>query len=118
MNSLSITGNLTRDPETRTTSTGQAMTNFTVAVNMPRRRDETQFFRVTAFGKLAEICSNSLKKGHKVGVVGAVHLHTYTTKTGETRASMDMDANELDLLTPRDKATEGFIKVEEGDLLM
>ena len=81
MNKLTIIGNLTRDPEMRTTSTGINVTTFTVAVNRRGRRDEqsnqpdADFFRVSAWRALGENCAKFLQKGRKVAVVGAVSLH-------------------------------------------
>ena len=82
MNKLTIIGNLTRDPELRTTASGVNVCSFTVAVNRRNRRDdqngqpEADFFRVTAWRQLADICSKYLAKGRKVCVVGAVSVHT------------------------------------------
>ena len=80
MNKLTIIGNLTRDPELRTTATGVNVCSFTVAVNRRNRRDdqngqpEADFFRVTAWRQLADICSKYLAKGRKVCVSGQLNL--------------------------------------------
>ena len=110
MNKLTIIGNLTRDPELRTTSTGVNVCSFTVAVNRRGRRDdqgsqpEADFFRVTAWRQLADICGKYLAKGRKVCVVGPVSVHTYTGNDGTTRASLEVTADDVEFLSSRNDA--------------
>lgn len=103
MNKLIIIGNLTRDPENRTanTSKGQIpVCSFTVAVN--RRKDnESDFFRVTAWNGLAETCGQYLAKGRKVYVSGPVSVRTYQASDGSTKASLEVNAEEVEFLSPR-----------------
>ena len=106
MNKLTIIGNLTRDPEVRTTATGINVCSFTVAVNRRTRRDaqnqpEADFFRVSAWRQLADICSKYLAKGRKVCVIGSVSVHTYTGNDGATRASMEVNADDVEFLSSR-----------------
>lgn len=107
MNRLTIIGNLTRDPELRTvnTSNGQVCAcDFTVAVNRRNRRNsqnETDFFRVTAWRGLGENCQKFLAKGRKVAVVGSVSCRTYTGSDGVTRASMEINADDVEFLASR-----------------
>ena len=110
MNKLTIIGNLTRDPELRTTTAGVNVCSFTVAVNRRNRRDdqngqpEADFFRVTAWRQLADICSKYLAKGRKVCVVGSVSVHTYTGNDGTTRASLEVNADDVEFLSSRNDA--------------
>ena len=102
MNRITIIGNLTREPEGRSTKDGIKVCSFTVAVN--RRVGEkqmTDFFRVTAWRGLAEICQKWLDKGKKVCVVGPVSLNTYTGQDGQTRANLEITAEDVEFLTPR-----------------
>ena len=107
MNKLFIVGNLTRDPETRTTPNGITVCNFTVAVNRRRASNaaagqpEADFFRVTAWRQLGENCQRYLAKGRKVAVVGAVSVSTYTGTDGTTRASLDVTADDVEFLSPK-----------------
>ena len=109
MNKLTIIGNLTRDPETRTTSTGINVCSFTVAVNRRRssqnqnpNQPEADFFRVTAWRQLGEICQKYLAKGRKVCVVGSVSVSTYEAKDGSgTRFSLDVTADDVEFLSSR-----------------
>lgn len=107
MNKVYIIGNLTRDPEMRSTRDGIPVCSFTVAVNRRNRsaqagQPEADYFRVTAWRGLAEICSRYLAKGKKAAVTGAVSVSTYTTNAGEHRAQMEITADDVEFLTPRD----------------
>ena len=107
MNKLTIIGNLTRDPEMRTTSTGVNVCTFTVAVNRRTRRDdqssqpEADFFRVTAWRQLGDLCARYLTKGRKVCVVGPVSVHTYQGNDGATRASLEVTAEDVEFVSSR-----------------
>lgn len=107
MNKLMIIGNLTRDPELRTTQTGVNVCDFTVAVNRRQKKDqnsqqpEADFFRVTAWRELGENASKYLAKGRKVAVIGPVSVRTYTGNDGVTRASLEVTADDIEYLTPR-----------------
>lgn len=99
MNKLTIIGNLTRDPETRTTKSGKNVCTFTVAVNKRNRDQGPDYFRVTAWDKLGENCFRYLDKGRKVAVVGPVSVSTYTANDGSTRAQLEVTANEVEFLS-------------------
>ena len=103
MNKLTIIGNLTREPELRTTSSGINVCDFSVAVNRRRPQNadqpEADFFRVTAWRGLGENCAKFLFKGSKVCVVGAVSVRTYQTNSGETRASLEVVAEDVEFLS-------------------
>ena len=71
MNQVNELGRLTRDPETRYTGEGKAVSRFSLAVNMPNGKAE--FFPVVAFDKLGEFCEKHLKKGRQVVVTGSLH---------------------------------------------
>ena len=105
MNLLAIVGNLTRDPESRTTNTGKTVCTFSVAVNR-RQKDKdgnnvADFFRVSAWGQTGENCQKYLAKGRKVGVTGSVSVHTYQAQDGTTKASLEVFANDVEFLTPK-----------------
>ena len=107
MNKLFIIGNLTRDPELRTTAAGDSVCSFSVAVNRRGRRDnqggqpEADFFRVTAWRALGENCSKFRSKGRKVAVTGSVRVSTYQAQDGTTRASLEVQADDVEFLSPR-----------------
>lgn len=102
MNKLTIIGNLTRDPESRTTQNGKTVCSFTVAVNRRgSQQEEADYFRVSAWNKLGENCQQYLAKGRKAAVVGAVSVNTYTANDGTTRASLEVLASDVEFLSPR-----------------
>lgn len=108
MNKLTIIGNLTRDPELRTTQSGLAVCSFTVAVNRRRKAEgqpEADYFRVTAWREPGENCQRYLAKGRKVAVLGPVAVSTYTANDGSTRATLEVTADEVEFLTPREDAS-------------
>ena len=109
MNKVFIVGNLTRDPELRSTRDGISVCSFTVAVNRRVRnaeagQPEADFFRVTARRALGENCSKYLSKGRKVAVTGSVSVSTYTGNDGNTRASLEVTADDVEFLSPRSEA--------------
>lgn len=104
MNSLTIIGNVTKDPELRTTPAGKTVCNFSVAVNRRKKvegQPDADFFRVSAWGELADVCQKFITKGKKVCVVGSVGVHTYTTTKGEPAANLEVLAREVEFLSPR-----------------
>ena len=134
MNSLNIIGNLTNDPTVRATAQGISVCDFTVAVNRRQKGDqEADFFRVTAWRQLGENCSRFLAKGRKVAVRGPVSARAYTAKDGSTRVSLEVTAEDVEFLSPRNEQVareeqqyqqqermaiqnEGFQAVETSDL--
>ena len=105
MNKLTIIGNLTRDPELRTTTTGVNVCTFNVAVNRRKTQNnqnpEADFFKVTAWRERGELCAKFLRKGRKVCVIGPVSVSTYTGNDGTTRANLEVTADEVEFLSPR-----------------
>lgn len=102
MNKLTIIGNLTRDPELRTTGSGITVCNFTVAVNRRKSangQQEADFFRVSAWRQLGENCQRYLAKGRKVAVVGPVSVSTYQANDGSTRAQLEINAEDVEFLS-------------------
>lgn len=116
MNKLFIIGNCTRDPETRTTTTGKTVCTFTVAVNRRKKvegQPEADFFRVSAWEATGEVCQKYLAKGKKVSIVGSVSVHVYTNSKGEPSANMEVLANEVEFISPKDNADRSGMQVVE-----
>ena len=110
MNSVFIIGNLTRDPELRTVDSGAEVATFTVAVNRRVRNDapqQTDYFRCSAWGNLAGICSQYLHKGNKVYIAGPVRARAYTGSDGNAHASLEVTVREMEFLTPKGAAKAG-----------
>ena len=108
MNKITLIGNLTHDPEVRSTPSGVTVCTFTIAVNRRFANQsgerQTDFFRFNAGRQLCDTCARYLSKGRKVAVVGELQARTYEAKDGTTRMSLDVSADEVEFLTP--KATE------------
>jgi single-strand DNA-binding protein len=102
-----IIGNVGKDPELRYTPDGTAKTTFTVAVsrvwNTPdgERKEETEWFNVVTWRKLAETCGNYVHKGQKVYVEGRLQTRKWTDPQGNERRFVDLVANQVVFLSPR-----------------
>ena len=110
MNKVFLIGNLTRDPELRTTQTGVTVCSFTIAVNRRRfgsaeaGQPEADFFRVSAWRQLGENCAKYLAKGRKVFVTGPLSARTYQANDGTTRVSLEVTADDVEFLSSRNEA--------------
>ena len=112
MNRLTIIGNLVRDPELRTLSSGVSVCSFTVAVNRRRKAEgqpEADFFRVSAWRQLGENCAKYLEKGRKVAVVGSVEARAYQANDGTTRARLEVNADDVEFLSSRNEQSENAL---------
>ena len=102
MNSVILTGRLTRDPELRYTSGSQmAVAKFSIAVDRPVRAGkerEADFPRITVFGKQAENCERYLAKGRMVGIQGRLQTGSYQDKDGKTVYTTDVIADRVESL--------------------
>ncbi len=107
-NKITIIGNLGSDPEMRYLPSGNAVTSFSVATNHRyntrdgEQRDETEWFRVSAFGRLGEICNQYLSKGRQVYVEGRLRSRTWVDQQGQTRVSIEVNAQEVKFVGSRD----------------
>ena len=105
---ITLIGNLGGDPETRFTTNGTQVVNFSVAVNTKREgRDVAEWYRCACFGKLAETAvtlteRGYLVKGKQVYVEGGFTAREYQTKAGDVATSLDVTVRELQLLGQRD----------------
>ena len=112
MNKIMLIGNLTRDPELRSTTSGVSVCSFDIAVNrrFSQQGAERQpdFFRINAWRQMGETCSRYLAKGRKVAVVGELQARTFIAKDGSTRMSLDVQADEVEFLSPREHVSGGY----------
>jgi len=104
MNSVTLVGRLTTDPELRFTNTGTAVCEFSIAIDRVGT-DETDFFDVVAWAKTAEAVSAYVAKGHQVGVSGSLRQHRWETPEGDKRNRVKVNANQVDFLTPKSHGT-------------
>ena len=104
MNKIIVIGNLGRDPEMRYTPNGQAVTSFSVASNRKyttstgERREETEWFNVSAWGKLGETCNQWLTRGSQVYVEGRLSSRTYEGRDGQTRFVNEINLSDVQFL--------------------
>ncbi len=108
VNKVILVGNLGRDPEVRYLPSGEPVANITIATSSRYKNktgdmvEETEWHRVTFFGKLAEIASQYLKKGRPVYVEGRIKTRKYTDKDGVEKYATDIIANEMQMLGARE----------------
>lgn len=104
LNKVILIGNLTRDPEMRYTPSGTAVATFSIATNRSWKtesgdtKEDAEFHRIVAWDKLAEICSQLLKKGSKVYVEGRLQTRQWQTKEGQDRTTTEIVISEMMLL--------------------
>jgi len=112
INRVVLTGNLTRDPELRSTPGGLSICKLGIAVNTRRKNSDGQweekpnFFRVTVFGRQAESCGQYLKKGRPVAIDGRLEWSTWESE-GQKRESIDIIADSVQFLGGRDDVANG-----------
>lgn len=105
VNKAIIVGNLGRDPEMRATQSGTQVANFTVATSRVyndasgQRQEETEWHKIVAFGRLAEICGQYLHKGKQVYIEGRIQTRSWDDKeTGQKKYMTEIVANEMQML--------------------
>ncbi|MFM8969811.1 MAG: single-stranded DNA-binding protein [Actinomycetota bacterium] len=99
-NTITLVGNLTRDPELRFTANGRAVASFGIAVGRRYQvngewQEQTSYFNVTAWGDLGENAAASRSKGARIVVPGRLEQREYTTREGDKRTAIDVIADEL-----------------------
>jgi single-strand DNA-binding protein len=104
LNRAQIIGNLTRDPELRTTASGQTVGNFGVATSSVwtdaagQRQEKTEFHNIVVWGKLADICGQYLHKGKKVFVEGRLQTREWEAQDGQKRRTTEIVADSMIML--------------------
>lgn len=107
LNKTQLIGNLTRDPELTKTTQGTSVCNFSVATDRSwttesgEKKEESEFHRVIAWHKLAEICGAMLHKGNKVYIEGRLSTRKYTGQDGVERTTTEVVANDMIVLSPK-----------------
>ena len=139
MNKAILIGNLTRDPELRTTPSGVSVCTFSIAVSRRFQNQAgerlTDYFNIVAWRQLGETCGRYLAKGRKVSVIGEIQNRSYDGKDGQKRYITEIIADEVEFLTPRGEGAaapppsappaaspgvpldaEGFTDIDEDEL--
>jgi single-strand DNA-binding protein len=111
INKATLIGHLGADPETRFMPSGKAVCNFRMATSESwtdkdsgDKQEKTEWHSIVAFGKLAEICGEYLKKGAPVYVEGKIQTRKWQDKAGVDRYSTEIVANEMQMLGRQDRA--------------
>ena len=122
---MELIGNVCKTPETKTVSSGKTVTYFDVAVNT--KPETSEFVQINAWGKLGESCAKYLAKGRKVAVSGELQARLYDARNGQQRLALDVQADEVEFLTPAENAeakpakkskenSDGYDKTAEDEL--
>ncbi len=110
INKVLLIGHLGADPEMRYTATGTPVANFRLATNERYKdasgewQDRTEWHRVVAFGRLAEICGEYLAKGRQVFIEGRLQTRSWEDNQGQTRYTTEIVAREMKMLGQREGA--------------
>lgn len=121
VNKVILIGNLGADPEVRYSQNGTAVANFRVATTETwkkegEREELTEWHRIVAFGKLAEICGEYLSKGSKVFIEGKIQTRKWEDRDGNPRYTTEIVARDMKMLSPRgtsDTSQGGAYREEE-----
>jgi single-strand DNA-binding protein len=122
LNKVMLIGNVGSEPEMRYTPNGKAVTSFRMATNYRyvgpdgERREETEWFRVSVWGRQAESCNQYLSKGKRVYVEGRLHSRSWEGQDGQTRTSLEVSANRvifLDRIATVSLPEEGELEPED-----
>jgi single-strand DNA-binding protein len=112
VNKVILIGNLGGDPELRTTPGGTSVATFTLATNETwndkdgSRQERTEWHRVVAWGRLAEICGQYLSKGRQVYIEGRLQTRTWDDKQGNQRKTTEIIAREMQMLGGRGESSD------------
>ncbi|HEX3036970.1 MAG TPA: single-stranded DNA-binding protein [Thermodesulfobacteriota bacterium] len=106
VNKVMLIGNLGRDPKIRYTPSGQAVADFTLATTEVltnkngEKQDFTEWHRIVAWGRLAEICGEYLSKGRKIYIEGSLRTRSWEDKEGRKRWTTEVFARNMKILSP------------------
>jgi len=101
LNKVILIGNVGSDPEMRYTPSGKPVTSFSVATSRRyttsggESKEETDWFRISVWGKQAEVCNQFVTKGRQVYVEGRLHARSWEGQDGQVRTSLEVTANQV-----------------------
>lgn len=112
LNKAFLIGRLTRDPESRTLTSGQTVSNFGLATNRvwtnsqtKEKQEQTEFHNIVAFGRLADICNQYLKKGSLTMIEGRIQTRNWQGQNGETKYRTEIVAESMQM-GPRSQSSQ------------
>ncbi len=120
LNKVQLIGNLTRDPELKYIQQGNAVCTFGLATNRSwvpsegqERREETEYHKLVAWGKLAELCSQLLTKGRKVYIEGRLQTRNWETADGQQRSTTEIVVEDMILLDSKKPESSGATRMDD-----
>ena len=122
LNKVQLIGNLTRDPELKYTPSGAAVCTIGLATNRQwvtesgEKKEDVEFHRLVAWNKLAEICSQLLKKGRKIYVEGRLQTRKWQGQDGNERQTTEIVISDMIILDPKPGAETGVAHTDEFDV--
>ena len=126
VNKVILIGRLGADPEIRYTAEGQPVATFRIATNEVRvkngqRQEHTEWHRIVAFGRLAEICGEYLSKGRRVYIEGRIRTRSFEDRDGQRRYITEIVANDMRMLDGRrdsaeTESSDSFVSPKEESL--
>lgn len=107
MNNVNLIGRLTRDAETKTFESGSSIANFTIAVEGYKSGDEKQVYYIpcVAWGQTGVLVAKHFRKGHRIGITGAIESRSYEDREGNKRTTVFVNVRSVDFLQEKDKTT-------------
>lgn len=122
MNTFCAVGRLATDVEARTTAKGTALASFRVAIPRRYKREgqpDADFFRVTAWGKQAEVINQYFSKGKQIAFTGRIEINKYTDKSGIEHSTPDITLETFDFIGPKDEtATQVPLAIDDDFSLL
>lgn len=128
MNNVQLLGRLTKDPELKYTTTGQAVTRFTLAVDREltkQQREEAEqsgrptadFINITAWGKTAEFCANYLEKGNRATVQGSIRTGSYVDEDGKRVYTTEVNSYKINPIDWKNRAEGAKTDRQKGEAI-
>lgn len=121
VNKVILIGNLGKDPEVRYTASGQAVANFPIATTEVgsskdgSRQEYTEWHRIVAWGRLAEVCGEYLSKGKSVYIEGSIRTRSWDDKEGNKRWTTEIVARTMQILSPAGETSSASGSKSEDD---
>jgi len=121
MNSVSLVGRLTRDPEIKTTNSGSTYARFSIAVDRRGKDAGTDFINIVAFGKTSEFIERYFRKGQRIGINGRIQTGSYEGKDGKKVYTFDIIAENVEFVESKSASAsatpanaDGFVNIPDG----
>ena len=121
MNSVSLVGRLTRDPEIKTTNSGSSYARFSIAVDRRWKDAGTDFINIVAFGKTSEFIERYFRKGQRIGINGRIQTGSYEGKDGKKVYTFDVIAENVEFVESKSASAsatpanaDGFVNIPDG----